>query len=112
MRSPIGKEVLKAFVAEVEYQRKILLDINKKIRELSKSEKYKRNIELLQSVPGIGIVYAITFLTQIENIHRFKNTEHLASYIGIIPNTHCSGEKDFTGKITSRGIHELKKNLN
>jgi transposase len=111
MQCPSGKDSLLALVAEVENQRKILLDINRKIRDLSHTKKYGKSVQLIQSVPGIGIVNAMTFLTEIEDINRFKTTDHLASFVGLIPKYHSSGEKEITGEITFRGLSCLKQVL-
>jgi transposase len=111
MKCSSGKDSLLALVAEVENQRKILLEINRKIRELSRTDKYAKPVQLIQSVPGIGIVNAMTFLTEIEDINRFKDTDHLASFVGLIPKYHSSGERESTGEITFRGLGCLKQVL-
>lgn len=93
---------------EVENQRILLLEVNKKIRHLCKTKTYKNNIDLLQSIPGIGITSAIVLMTHIETIDRFKNTDYLASYVGLIPNSHSSGESENKGEMTFRGQNHLK----
>lgn len=103
-----GRAALDMLISEAENQRLILLDINKKIRALCRSEKYKANIELLQTVPGIGITNAVIFITQIENVERFKTIDELASYVGLVPTSHSSGEKDNKGEMTFRGQKILK----
>lgn len=52
------------------------------------------NIILLQSIPGLGWLSSIVIMTHIEDIKRCRNTDHLSSYIGLIPNNHSSGEKN------------------
>lgn len=47
-------------------------------------------------------------MTHIEDIKRCRNTDHLSSYIGLIPNNHSSGEKECIGRITFRGVAALK----
>jgi transposase len=56
------RQVLDNYIAVGEIQRKELLMINKQLRELALSEVYKNNYSLLQSIPGIGLMMAITFL--------------------------------------------------
>ncbi len=111
LSSPYGKDALGFLISEVESMRKLLLEVNRKIRDLSEEERYKKEFGLLISVPGIGRISAITLLTQIENIDRFKNTDSLASYIGLIPNSYSSGEKERMGEITFRGQKILKRIL-
>lgn len=74
----------------------------KSIKALSQREEYKDNVALLISIPGIGLVTAMTLLTEIEDISRFKNLDKLCSYIGLVPMTNSSGEYDSVGHITKR----------
>lgn len=106
-----GTQALKILVQEVEGQRKLLLEVIRKIRLLSRSEKYANNMALLRSIPGVGFVTAITFLTELENIDRFENTDHFAGFVGLVPNYHSSGEKTNTGEMTFRGQSVLRKSL-
>jgi len=106
-----GTQALRILVQEVEQQRTLLLEVLRKIRLLSGSEKYAKNVELLRTIPGIGFVTSITFLTEIEKIERFENTDHFASFVGLVPNRHSSGEKDNNGEMTFRGLDILKSAL-
>lgn len=97
-----GKAVLTAYLNHQYYLRTAVLDLTKKVRQLSRQEKYSENVKLLGSIPGIGLIMAMTFLTEIGDIYRFKTVDRYCSYIGIVPSTHSSGEKDRTGDMTSR----------
>lgn len=106
-----GNDAFSLLVSEVEQQRKLLLEANRKVRELSSSLDYMENMRFLRSVPGIGAIVGMTFLTEIGDINRFLCTDKLAGYVGIIPSCHSSGEKDNKGKMTFRGQDSLLKNL-
>ena len=106
-----GTQTLKILIQEVEQQRKLLLEVSQKIRALSRSEKYATNMELIRSIPGVGFITAITFLTEIENIERFKNTDHFAGFVGLVPNRHSTGGKENNGNMTFRGQTALRKSL-
>ena len=106
-----GNQTLKILIQEAEQQRILLLDVLRKIRLLSRSEKYAANVALLRTIPGIALITAITFLTEIENIERFVNTDHLAGFVGLVPNYHSSGEKTNNGEMTFRGQKALRKSL-
>lgn len=97
-----GKAVLTAYLEHQRYLRAVKLDLTKKVRQLSREEKYCENVKLLRSIPGIGLIMAMTFLTEIGDIFRFKTADHYCSYIGVVPSTHSSGEKERTGNMTSR----------
>lgn len=106
-----GTQTLKMLIQEAEQQRKLLLEVLRKIRVLSRSEKYATNIELLRSIPGVGFITAITFLTEIDNIGRFENTDHFAGFVGLIPNRHSTGGKENNGDMTFRNQTALRKSL-
>lgn len=91
-----------------EAQRKELLLINKQVRTLSQSEKYRYNFGLLISIPGIGLITAMMILVQIGDIRRFDSLDDLCNYIGLVPSMHGSGDKLQTGKMIHRGRKELK----
>lgn len=101
-------DALKILLSEFDAHRKSLREVNKKIRILSRTDKYKSNMKLMYTVPGIGIINAMTILTHIENIDRFKNSDHFASFVGLIPSCHSSGEKENNTAMTFRGQAELK----
>lgn len=102
-----GKMVLDSLLGEVKNLRKSLLNINLKVRHLSKSPKYKESAELLMGIPGLGLITTMTLLTELEDINRFSNFDNFCSFIGLIPSTCSSGEKDKTRGITFRG-HRLR----
>lgn len=106
-----GRTSLELLVQEAEGKRKQLLDITNKVRALGKTDKYKAQMDLLLSIPGIGFISAITILTEIGNILRFKSTDHLAGFVGLIPMSHSSGEKESKGEISFRGQKVLKSIL-
>jgi transposase len=103
-----GKIVVNMLLSEVKELRKLLLDANTHMRNLSKTEKYQSSADILTSVPGIGITTAMNILTEIEDINRFKSFDHFCSFVGLVPSTCSSGEKESVRGITFRG-HRLRK---
>jgi transposase len=91
--------------------RKRLLNITKKIRALSKSEKYSKVFGLLTSVPGIGPITAITIIAELETMDRFSSFDKLCSYIGLVPNTNSTGDKEKVGSVTNRANRALRECL-
>lgn len=106
-----GMQALKIMVHEAEQQRQLLLEVTRMIRSLSGSEKYAANMALLRSIPGVGFITSISFLTEIDNIERFGNTDHFAGFVGLVPNRHSTGGKENNGEMTFRGQNTLRKSL-
>ena len=78
------------------------------ILNLSRQKGYASNCELLRSIPGVGTLSAMTLLVELIDINRFKSLDELCSYVGLVPNVNQSGEKDRSGRITSRGNKYIK----
>jgi transposase len=83
-------------------------ELLKRIDELANQERYRENVLLLQSIPGIGKLTSMILLTEIGDINRFAKLKELSSYFGLIPNCHNSGETMRVGRITKRGNVYLK----
>jgi transposase len=107
MTGPSGKATLDDLLESSNHLRTAILKITRQIRVLSKTDRYKLRQELLRSIPGIGYITAMIILTEIETINRFANFDKLCGYIGLIPSTNSSGEKEKVGNLTPRG-HTLR----
>jgi transposase len=104
-----GRQSIDIQIQEVEAHRKLLLLVTRQIRTLSASEKYAPNVNLLLTISGIGLLTAMTLLTEMETIERFEDTDHFAAYVGLVPNRHGSGGVKNDGEMTFRGQATLKK---
>lgn len=106
--SEYSKQVLLQIIDTVEHLRKKLLEVNRKLRQLEKESQYSEQIKLLRTVPGVALVTTMTILTELNDMKRFKNIDRLCSYVGLVPRTDSSGEKDRTGGITPRCNQQLR----
>jgi transposase len=103
-----GKEALNVLISECKNLRASILNITKQVRRLSQTETYQERVVLLRSIPGIGLLTAMIILTELETISRFRNIDKMCGYIGLVPSTKSSGEKEKTGDITPRGHNMLR----
>ena len=104
--SPTRKS-LDLLIMQVETQRSALLTATRELRNLALLDRYKDNYELLMSITGVGTIVAMSVLTEIYDVTRFKNEKQFASYLGLIPTCHSSGDKEFHGEMTFRGNKQL-----
>lgn len=65
-------------------------------------EKYALQIKLLRSIPGIGMIRALTLITELGDCKRFRRFDQLCSYVGLIPNVYSSGETQHVDHLTNR----------
>lgn len=97
----IDKLQIDLFFEEMEALEKQLENILKEI--LSFSILYFKEVELLTSIPGIGLFIALAIIADIGEIKNFNNAKKLCSYLGLVPIVKESNGKKWTGKITKRG---------
>ena len=98
---------LDLLIEQVLGQKRMVLKCTKTLRELSQASKYKERFDLLMTIPGIGPIVAMCILTEVYDIKRFSNERQFASYLGLIPTCHSSGEKVSHGEKTFRGNKKL-----
>lgn len=111
MQTESGKATLEAILEEGLAIRKLILATTRQMRTLSKHPDFNERIGWLTSLPGIGLISAMTLATELVDINRFGSLDKLCSFVGLIPNCHSSGENQRTGRITNRGNHFLKNVL-
>jgi transposase len=111
MKQESGKQSLLTLTQEGKHLRESLLKVTKQIRVLSRTEAYKEQVKLLQSIPGVALLTAMTILTELETMYRFHNIDHLCGMVGLVPSTDSSGDNPKVGDITPRGHHILRSAL-
>jgi transposase len=95
-------DYLVSCLEELEQQRSRIANITKKLRKNIKDFGLEPIFKILRSVPGVGIVLAITFLCEVMDIHRFKTFDHLKSFVGLIPSVDSSGDSSKEYGLTNR----------
>jgi transposase len=68
-------------------------------------------INLLRTVPGIGFVVAVTLYLEIIDICRFKDLDHIASFVGFVPSVDSSGDVEKVLGLTKRRCRYLRSLL-
>jgi transposase len=109
MERASGNTALKVHLAELTNIRQIIAELNRAIRALATTDGYLNNVRILKTVPGISTLTAMTLLTELYDINRFKTLDKLCGYVGLIPNTDSSGETDRKTGITDRRNAHLRR---
>lgn len=103
-----GGIVLEKTLENVQYLRKQLLEVNQVLRNMCRDGEYSEQLKLLLTIPGLGLVSATTLFSELEDISRFKNLDTFCSYVGLVPRTNSSGEKEIASRITPRSNNHLR----
>ncbi len=81
-------------------------DYERKLETISK-ERYPET-ELLRQVEGVGPLTALTFVLTVEDPYRFERSRCVGAYLGLVPATDQSGDRDPREKhITKEGDEML-----
>jgi transposase len=85
-------------------------EYDRKLEEISK-ESYPHETALLRQVEGVGTLTALTFVLTLEDPHRFAKSRSVGAYLGLVPATDQSGDRDPQRRISKEGDEMLRKLL-
>ena len=97
-------EQYRFFTSQIEQQNRLL-------KKLSETERYASRVQILRSVPGIGLIAAMELLLELQEVERFRRAEELAAYVGLTPSQHSSADKVRMGRITRAGKPSVRATL-
>jgi transposase len=81
---------------------------DEEVRRLAKADKTTRR---LMTVPGVGVITALTFRHTIDDPSRFRSASKVGAYLGLTPRRNQSGETDLNGRISRWGDRLLRTYL-
>jgi transposase len=55
---------------------------------------YEKQLDLLQTIPGVGLIVAATTIATFSDVERIADAKKAASYSGLVPSTYQSGARD------------------
>jgi transposase len=102
-----AKDMLALLGSEIEHLEARLHEIEVQLIAMHKSNPVTR---LLATIPGIGVITALTLATTIDPT-AFKSGRHLAAWIGLTPKEHSTGGKQRMGGISRAGNERLRQLL-
>jgi transposase len=83
-------------------------EFDDEVRRLAKEDETTRR---LMTVPGVGVITALTFRHTIDDPSRFRSASLVGAYLGLTPRRKQSGETDTSGKISRWGDRLLRTYL-
>jgi transposase len=84
-------------------------DYDRQLETISK-ETYPET-ELLRQVEGVGPLTALTFVLTVEDPYRFERSRSVGAYLGLVPASDRSGDRDPQKRISKEGDEMLRKLL-
>lgn len=105
---PPVQHIIKATSREILHKQEMLGAEKKYLREIYQQHP---QVELISSIPGIGIDTAILLMLEIEDIQRFSSAKKIAAYFGLHPTFKQSGDGVWGTRMSKKGRAEIRAAL-
>lgn len=99
----LGKDLMPTVVPMLDMHKNIMQQVDQYDKKIEKLAGDDPVCKRLMTVPGVGPITALSFVTAIDDPHRFEQSEDIASYFGLTPRVYQSGDSISMGRISKRG---------
>lgn len=96
----LDRQLLDEHLELLEEIRSRIRSVEAIIEQLKQDDSVVRRLE---SIPGIGKFLGMLIRQEIDDVGRFKTSDKLCGYAGLVPSTYSSGGKTFHGGIIKQG---------
>lgn len=100
--------VLRTYLNELSALRKQEKELRKRISALAKEGRCAPVAQRIMELKGIGVLSAVRIACEVADFAAFKNSDAFASYTGLVPGEHSSGDTTHHGHITKTGNRRLR----
>jgi len=104
----ISRSSIEALISSLEA---LELSIVKLDKMLVVEGKKDADCKLLTTIPGVGIITAMTYKATLDDPKRFEGSGAVGAYMGLTPKQYASGEVDRHGSISKMGPMECRTML-
>ncbi|MBI4428091.1 MAG: IS110 family transposase, partial [Ignavibacteriales bacterium] len=109
--NPWMQESFERLLEEYEFLGRQIERQTKLLCALAETPEYEERVKILRSTPGVGLISAMEYLLELQDVERFRRGNQLPAYVGLTPSQYSSGEKLRMGRITAIGKNDLRGTL-
>jgi len=102
---PRVQRVIKNLLNILDALEKEIRELDREVQALAKEDK---EVQLLQTIDGVGPITALAFKAEIDDPKRFEDSKDVAAYIGLTPSQYSSGETQRQGSISKKGPKRMR----
>jgi transposase len=106
-----GRILLQQHLELIDRLNQAVTESTEQLRGLSRRPRWVKLVALLQTMPGVGLITALTVLAELGDVDRFRSRSAVANYAGLVPIVRSSNEKEYRGRISKRGSALLRSML-
>jgi len=107
-KDPLNKIVMDTHVNDLRHARTNRTTV---LRQIRKASRDVPTIQLLKTVPGVGLLTAFALYAELVDINRFRNLDTLCSYVGLVPSTQSSDTTVTVSGMSHRHCQHLRSAL-
>lgn len=107
-----GQAALSSLLRQLDASEAEIELLDEQVKALSRTRRYARTVKALTQITGVATLSAMVFLIELGDVKRFANRRQLAAYLGLVPASNESGERDdCKGHITRQGPRRVRRVL-
>jgi transposase len=108
---PVHQIALQEMVDAVRLSKERVERLEKAIEEFVPSWSLAPIVQALQTLRGVDLIVAVTFITEVGDLHRFESPRQLMGYLGLVPCERSTGATIKRGGITKAGNGRVRHML-
>jgi transposase len=103
-----GRTIATQYLTALDQFETLIDQSDKDLRQVMRRPRWAKPAALLQTMPGIGVITALTILAELGDLKRFRSRAAVANYAGLVPVIRDSNTKHYSGGITHCGSAHLR----
>jgi transposase len=89
------------YLDTIEFLNRKIRELDERVKPLAETDRYAK---LLMTIPGVSHYSALLISSEIADINRFPDHEHLSSYATLSPGVHQSGKTQYTFSVPAKSM--------
>jgi transposase len=107
--APDSKAVRRLLTSHLRSLDKLIGRVERDIRKtVAASDQLKRDVQLMETAPGVGWITAVTVLGELGDLRRYRRSRQIAAAAGLCPRNHQSGTLTRPARIDRSGPAEAR----
>lgn len=108
---PRAQEALDHLIATAQVRDVVLVSLDRRIEELASAPPLAEPVTRLRVLKGIDTLSAATIAAEVGDFAQFPRAASFMAFVGLVPEEHSSGEKEWRGSITKSGNGHVRRVL-
>ena len=108
---PEMRFTLDVMLDQLNYLQTQIKRVDKQLKEIFNKNNHARQMEILQSHPGVGPITSRQFCAEVFSPERFNKSTQITRYVGLCPLVCQSGQKRKEGRLMKAGQIKLRATL-